>query len=170
MFLFVLSHRRASLNTSPGEWMSVSVSLLEAGRPSCDSMWLPQASRQLPLQPRRLFERRCRAWDIKTSVEYTVLTLESLDKHSYHLQSQTFKMTRFVMSCLFLVITSQNVPKGTADQAWQRGDMDEYWSQSGRLAPWVQAHPHHHLHHLLLPSSSSIWTHPVLVHWGVVMS
>lgn len=43
--VFVLSRRRVSLNTSPVEWMSVSVSRLEAGRPSCDSMWLPGASR-----------------------------------------------------------------------------------------------------------------------------
>lgn len=39
--VFVLSRRRARLNTSPVEWMSVSMSRLEAGRPSCDSMWLP---------------------------------------------------------------------------------------------------------------------------------
>lgn len=52
VFLFVLSRRRARLNTSPVEWMSVSVSRLEAGRPSCDSMWLPGASRSrlLPLR------------------------------------------------------------------------------------------------------------------------
>lgn len=50
--VFVLSRRRARLNTSPVEWMSVSVSRLEAGRPSCDSMWLPGASRSwlLPLR------------------------------------------------------------------------------------------------------------------------
>lgn len=35
----------ARLNTSHVEWMSVSVSRLEAGGPSCDSMWLPGASR-----------------------------------------------------------------------------------------------------------------------------
>lgn len=35
---------RAKRNTSPVEWMSVRVSQLEAGRPSCDSMWLPWAS------------------------------------------------------------------------------------------------------------------------------
>lgn len=39
MFLFVLSRQRASPNTSPAERMSVSVSLQEAGRPSCESMW-----------------------------------------------------------------------------------------------------------------------------------
>lgn len=39
MFLFALSRQRASPNTSPAERMSVSVSLQEAGRPSCESMW-----------------------------------------------------------------------------------------------------------------------------------
>lgn len=43
--VFVLSRRRARPNTFPTERMSVSVSRLEAGRPSCDSMWLVGASR-----------------------------------------------------------------------------------------------------------------------------
>lgn len=61
--VFVLSRRRARLNTSPVEWMSVSMSRLEAGRPSCDSMWLPAVGFShllLYLQKRRLLERRSR--------------------------------------------------------------------------------------------------------------
>lgn len=61
MFLCLCSHvGRASPNTSPAEWMSVSVSRLEAGRPSCDSMWLAGASRSLAVS-HSLSRRRCRA-------------------------------------------------------------------------------------------------------------
>lgn len=41
----VLPCRRTRLSTSPVEWMSVSMPRLEAGRPSCDSMWFAGASR-----------------------------------------------------------------------------------------------------------------------------
>lgn len=56
--VFVLSRRRARPNTFPTERMSVSVSRLEAGRPSCDSMWLEGASRSLGTHSHLLSERR----------------------------------------------------------------------------------------------------------------
>lgn len=55
--VFVLSRRRARPNTFPTERMSVSVSRLEAGRPSCDSMWLVGASRSLGTHSHLLSER-----------------------------------------------------------------------------------------------------------------
>lgn len=56
MFLFVLSRRQARPNTFLTERMSVSVSRLEAGRPSCDSMWLARASRSLDTHSHSLSE------------------------------------------------------------------------------------------------------------------
>lgn len=56
--VFVLSRRKARPNTFPTERMSVSVSRLEAGRPSCDSMWLVGASRSLGTRSHVLSEGR----------------------------------------------------------------------------------------------------------------
>lgn len=56
--VFVLSRWRARPNTFPTERMSVSVSRLEAGRPSCDSMWLVGASRSLGTRSHLLTDRQ----------------------------------------------------------------------------------------------------------------
>lgn len=54
--VFVLSRRQARPNTFLTERMSVSVSRLEAGSPSCDSMWLARASRSLDTHSHSLSE------------------------------------------------------------------------------------------------------------------